>query len=288
MALKLTCINSHGFINGKQNGRLFGNSMKGRRNNIPDFDDLLFESRNREYGAYQLRKRYNSVVIGGLIIASLMGCAAVIIPFLLTPRNEQVVSGGGRYVQVQMDNLEPPREELYVPPAPPPPENTSAQDIVKYIPPEVVDTIVPFEKNQVTMDEVLAHSGEIRVENAGTGFGQDLLAGDGGADTGEPFFLVEVMPTFRGGDLNKFRDWVQKRTNYPQAAIDAKIKGTVFLTFIVEKDGSVSNVTVIKGVHPLIDNEAIKAISESPKWTPGLQRGQPVRVRYQIPLSFIF
>ncbi len=100
--------------------------------------------------------------------------------------------------------------------------------------------------------------------------------------------FVEVMPSFRGGDDNRFREWVQKRTNYPQAAIDAKIRGTVFLTFIVEKDGSVTSVTVIKGVHPLIDNEAVKSISQSPKWAPGLQRGLPVRVRYQIALNFFY
>ncbi len=62
----------------------------------------------------------------------------------------------------------------------------------------------------------------------------------------------------------------------------------MFLTFIVEKDGSVSNVTVVKGVDPLLDDEAVKVISESPKWTPGLQRGEPVRVRYSIPLNFMF
>ena len=96
------------------------------------------------------------------------------------------------------------------------------------------------------------------------------------------------MPSFKGGGLEKFREWVTKRTNYPQAAYDNKIRGTVFLTFIVEKDGSVSNVTVVKSVDPLLDDEAVKAISESPKWTPGLQRGEPVRVRYSIPLNFMF
>ncbi len=96
------------------------------------------------------------------------------------------------------------------------------------------------------------------------------------------------MPSFKGGGFEKFREWVQKRTNYPQEAIDKKVRGKVFLTFIVEKDGSVSNVTVVKGVDPLLDNEAVKAISESPKWEPGLQRGQPVRVRYSIPLNFSF
>ena len=94
------------------------------------------------------------------------------------------------------------------------------------------------------------------------------------------------MPSFRGGDLNKFRDWVQKRTNYPHEAIEEQIEGKVFLTFIIETDGSVSNVTIVKGVDPLIDNEAVKAIQESPKWSPGLQRGQPVRVRYSMALNF--
>ena len=96
------------------------------------------------------------------------------------------------------------------------------------------------------------------------------------------------MPSFKGGGLEKFRAWVQNRTTYPQAAIERKIKGKVYLTFIVEKDGSVSNVTIVKGVDPLLDDEAVKAISASPRWTPGLQRGEPVRVRYSIPLNFSF
>jgi protein TonB len=96
------------------------------------------------------------------------------------------------------------------------------------------------------------------------------------------------MPSFKGGDINKFREWVQKRTNYPQVAIDRKIQGKVFLTFIIEPDGAVSNVTVVKGVDPIIDIEAVKSIQSSPKWSPGLQRGQPVRVRYSMWLSFVF
>ena len=127
---------------------------------------------------------------------------------------------------------------------------------------------------------------DIDTDDVKTGFGDELMANNGGDGSDAPFFLVEVMPTFRGGDVNKFCEWVKRRTNYPQAAIDAKIQGTVFITFIVEKDGSVSNVAILKGVHPLLDNEAVKAISESPRWSPGLQRGQPVRVRYQIPLNF--
>jgi protein TonB len=122
----------------------------------------------------------------------------------------------------------------------------------------------------------------------GTGNPDELAFGQDGTETDEPFFQVEIMPSFKGGDISKFRTWIFNRTQYPQEAIDKKIRGTVFLTFIVEKDGSVSNVTVVKGVHEILDNVAIKAISESPKWTPGLQRGQPVRVRFSIPLNFMY
>jgi len=253
-----------------------------------DLDDLLFEKRNKDYGAYQLRRKYNAVVVGGIITASLLVSAAVILPFLITPREDNVLRGGLSYVQVQMDNLEAPPDEIYVPPPPPPPEGSTIQDIQKYVPPEVVDSIMPLQETPATTDQYLTQVEGEQFVAGGDGIGEDLLTGQSGIDSNEPYFSVEVMPSFRGGDLNKFRDWVQKRTNYPQAAIDNKITGTVFLTFIVEKDGSVTSVTVLKGVDPLLDEASIKAISESPKWTPGLQRGQPVRVRFQIPLNFNF
>jgi len=256
---------------------------------IPDFNDLIFEFRNKDYGAYQLRKRYNSALITGIIVASFLVCCAVIIPFVLNTPDDRILTGGTRYVQMQMDVLEPPEDEFYVPPAPPPPESNRSQEIVKYVPPVVVDTVIPVEQTAASTDEILAHAGDnvIEVEGGGLGYGDDLLSGEGGIPSDEPFFLVEVMPSFRGGDINRFRDWVQKRTNYTQEALDKKIQGRVFLTFIIETDGAVSNVTVVKGVDPLIDNEAVKAIEESPRWSPGLQRGQPVRVRYSLWLNFM-
>ncbi len=272
---------------------------KSDTNDIPDvavskenhdfgFDDIVFENRNKDYGAYQLRRKYHRVVFAGILLSSLIGITAVIVPFLLRPKEEKIVSGRRGSVIISMENLTPPEEQIYVPPAAPPPEPERIQEVVKYVPPVVVDTIFPAELQQVTTEDVLASvEGKIEVAN-GTGFGDGLIDGQGSGETEEAYFQVEVMPSFRGGDLTKFREWVGKRTNYPQAAIDNKIRGTVFLTFIVEKDGSVSNVTVIKGVHPLLDNEAVKVISESPRWSPGLQRGQPVRVRFQIPLSFIY
>ena len=253
-----------------------------------DFDDLLFEKRNKDYGAYQLRKKYNAVVIGGIITASLLVCTLVILPFILTTRNDRIMRGGIKYVKVQMNNLEPPEEKLYVPPPPPPPSATHVDEIVKYVPPVVVDTVPLLEKSLATVDEVLSqqtNSDVTAINSIGTG---DDITGQEGSESDELFVQVEVMPSFRGGDLTKFREWVGKKTRYPQDAYEKKIRGTVFLTFVVEKDGSVSNVTVVKGVYESLDREAEKAISESPKWTPGLQRGQPVRVRFSIPLNFMF
>jgi periplasmic protein TonB len=253
-----------------------------------DFDDLLFQSRNKEYGAYQLRKRYNSVVVTGIIIAIVMVTLAVVLPFIITPRSGVVLNGNRGYAQLELQNLEPPQEEIYVPPSAPPPQAVHVEDIVKYVPPEVVDSVPVQEKAQLSTDEYLNQTTSEVTDVTGTGTGDDLTGGQEGDPSNEPFFLVEVMPSFKGGGLDKFRDWVTKRTNYPQAAYDRKIRGTVLMTFIVEKDGAVSNVTVVKGVDPLLDNEAIKAISESPKWTPGLQRGEPARVRFLIPLNFMF
>jgi protein TonB len=257
---------------------------------VLDFDDLLFEKRNRDYGAYQLRKRYNSVLIASIFLAVFLVSSALVLPFIITPDSDRVFNGGVRYVQVQMENLETPIEEIFIPPPPPPPSSASSQEVVKYVPPVVVDTVLPLEVQQITADEAMLQVEGNELGNIGVvnGTGDDILTGQEGMSTDDAFFMVEVMPAFRGGDINKFREWVQKRTNYPQIAIDNKIQGRVYLTFIIEPNGDVSNVTVVKGVDPIIDIEAVKAIKASPKWSPGLQRGQPVRVRFSMWLSFVF
>lgn len=251
-----------------------------------DFDDLLFEKRNRDYGAYQLRKKYNSVMVACVFIASILVTSSVVLPFIITPATDKVLGGGLSYVHVEMENLDAPVDEIFVPPPAQPPEAARMQEIVKYVPPVVVDSVLPIEPSQAATDEILAQSTSDNIDAHGNGNGDELLSGQDGVDNDDAFFLVEVMPSFKGGNLDKFRDWVIKRTHYPQIAVDNKISGKVFLTFIVEKDGSVSNVTVVKGVDPIIDIEAVRAIQSSPKWNPGLQRGQPVRVRYSMGLSF--
>jgi protein TonB len=261
--------------------------------NVPAFDDLVFEKRNREYGAYQLRKRYNGVLSTGIILATIIFSGIIIIPFVTVPEPQLILGGGSGYVYANLDNLEPPQEQqIYIPPAPPPPDVRSVREVVNYAPPVIVEEVVSFDQTlAIAEDILLSDPDDDGIDLEGFGYSDGYipgLVGDGmGSGSDEPFFFVEVMPAFRGGDLNMFREWVQKRTNYPQQAIQNRIQGRVFLTFIIEPDGSVSNVTVVKGVDPLIDVEAVKAIEASPKWSPGLQRGQPVRVRYSMWLNFV-
>lgn len=102
----------------------------------------------------------------------------------------------------------------------------------------------------------------------------------------EPFFVVEEMPRFKGGDLTDFRSWVISQIEYPQEAAEAEINGVVGFTFIIEKDGSVTNIKILKSPHELLSNEVIRILKKAPKWTPGRQRGRVVRVRYSLPIPF--
>ena len=250
-----------------------------------DFDDLIFEDRNREYGAYQLRKKYNASVIIGLLISVSFACLITIVPFLIERSNEKTVYGGNKYIQVSMTLLEPPKEEYIIPPVPAPPESHKAPEIIKYVAPEIVDTLTPNQMTQISNEEMLSSITDTIPSETGKSSGIDLFA-DFGTGTDDALIFVESMPTFLGGGINKFQEWVKKRTNYPQEAIENKISGIVIISFVIERDGSVSNVTVLKGVNPILDNEAVKVISECPKWSPGKLRGQPVRIRCVFPINF--
>ncbi len=101
-----------------------------------------------------------------------------------------------------------------------------------------------------------------------------------------PFAAVENKPGFNGGDANDFSKWVSENIQYPQAAIDSKIEGRVILQFTVSKEGDVKDVEVLRGVNELLDAEAVRVVSASPKWEAGSQNGIPVAVNYTFPVVF--
>ena len=107
------------------------------------------------------------------------------------------------------------------------------------------------------------------------------------ADESIPYQLVEVKPTFQGGDANQFSRYVNEHLSYPESAKAAGIQGRVTLQFVVNTDGSMSDVKVLRGVHPDLDAEAMRVFNDcKEKWTPGMQNGKPVRVTYTFPIIF--
>ena len=101
-----------------------------------------------------------------------------------------------------------------------------------------------------------------------------------------PFAIVEQKPTFQGGDANTFTKWVFSKIVYPEIAKENGVQGRVTLQFTIETDGSVKNVKVLRGVDSSLDKEAVRVVSSSPKWQPGMQRNKPVRVKYTFPVVF--
>jgi periplasmic protein TonB len=103
----------------------------------------------------------------------------------------------------------------------------------------------------------------------------------------EPIYMrVEEMPQFQGEDANTFREWIKMHTRYPQIAIENGISGSVKVQFSVNQTGQVVDVVVVRPVDPALDKEAIRVISSSPRWTPGRQRGRPVKVQFNFSVYF--
>ncbi len=102
----------------------------------------------------------------------------------------------------------------------------------------------------------------------------------------EIFIIVENMPEFPGGE-SALMEYLAKNTAYPPMAKESGIQGTVYVRFVVEPDGSVSNVTIMRGIGGGCDEEALRVVKNMPRWTPGKQRGKPVRVQFNLPIRFV-
>lgn len=99
------------------------------------------------------------------------------------------------------------------------------------------------------------------------------------------FLVVENMPEFPGGESGMY-NFINKNIEYPRMAKESGISGRVFITFVVEKDGSVTDVQILRGIGGGCDEEAVRVIKKMPRWSPGKQRGKPVRVQYRMPIKF--
>lgn len=162
---------------------------------------------------------------------------------------------------------------------PPPPPEAPKEPVVSDII-DIVDDDVQVDNNILLSSEDLGAAVEIKnyvVEN--TQEEEEI-------EEELPFAIVEKKPTFQGGDQNDFTKWVFNHIVYPEIAKENGVQGRVILQFTVDKDGSVKNVKVLRGVDSSLDKEAVRVVSSSPKWEPGRQRDKPAKVTFVFPVIF--
>ena len=203
----------------------------------------------------------------GLIVA----LALVIWAFAWTPKEVVVEKVDLNKAPVEQEMVEITRQEEQKPQQPPKKaEITVITDML-----EVVknDTKITTEFNFADFDEDVEIVQQVAVE-------EEVIEEE------PPFLVAETMPSFQGGDLNAFRNWVQSKVRYPAIAQETGISGRVVLTFVIEKDGRLTNIQVLQTPDRSLSEEAVRVLQQSPKWSPGKQRNQPVRVKYTLPVDF--
>lgn len=249
---------------------------------IPTFDDVVFENRNKEYGAYQLRKKYNRVVLLATFIGVLVLTLTIVIPYIRASNDARHKVRDANDVIAEMAN-DIQKEEAAPPPPPPPPPPAEQQAVVKYVAPVVVDSVKVEDQSKLMIsdEQVSTTENKAVVEVVEQKVQEEVQE----KEEQQVFVVVEEMPEFPGGEI-ALRNYIAKAIVYPPVAQENGIQGKVFVTFVVNKDGSVSNAKIARGVDASLDQEALRVVSTLPKWKPGKQRGVPVRVSYTVPISF--
>jgi len=251
----------------------------------PAFDDIVFEHRNKEYGAYTLRKKYSRNVIIAMLIAVIIFSTAIITPYLNAKAAERSqAKREERQVIVEMENLDQPTETVAPPPPPPPPAETITA--TRYVPPVVVDSVKPEEVVQLmTADEAIETIQDRDVDEVFEIIEEVREEVQEEEPEPEPFVIVEEMPMFPGGS-DALMIYIAEHTNYPEIAKENNIQGRVFVKFCVTSKGTINQVSIMKGVDPELDKEAIRVVESLPPFIPGKQGGKPVPVWFTVPINF--
>ncbi|HPR30774.1 MAG TPA: energy transducer TonB [Prolixibacteraceae bacterium] len=215
-----------------------------------------------------LENKRNVFVQLGLVIS----LGIVLMAFNLNDTVKSVDTLGDLNAGVIEDEVIPVtrQEEIKPPPPPPPPK---VIEVLTIVDDEVeLDEEFEFESTEAN-DATIIDAVPVIEEDAGDEAEQEV------------FVIVEDMPEFPGGDL-ALRKWIADHIKYPVIAAENGIQGKVYVQFVVDRDGSISNARVARGVDPSLDQEALRVVNNLPKWKPGMQRGKPVRVSFTVPINF--
>lgn len=265
-----------------------------------EWTDLVFEGRNQAYGAYKLRKGTAKRNVWALIIVGL--AAALLYLGLQLQKMAEANKKVENTQAVELAKLNTEKKEAKV----------EKKEIIKQEPEKVVEKVkssVKFTAPIIKKDSEVKEEDEIKldeVQKSDKAVGAYTVEGNdevGGAvlkakeDIAAPeppkhvveetkiFTVVEQMPMFPGGD-GALMGYLRDNIHYPTVAAENGVQGRVVVGFVVERDGSITDVNILRGVDPSLDREAMRVVKSMPKWTPGKQNGSAVRVKYQVPVSF--
>lgn len=252
--------------------------------------DLVFEGKNKRYGAYMLRKesskRHNWATLFIVIIA-LIGFSAPVLIKMVLPKRENIVvtevTTLSNLPQIEKKEIEQPKIEVI----PPPPLKSS----IKFTPPVIKkDEEVKDEEEIKAQKELSSSKASISIADVK---GTDEVHGKDIAELKEivveevrkPFHSVEQMPSFPGGE-DKLFEYLSTNVHYPEIALTNGVQGRVIVRFVVSKTGDITDVEVIRSVDNSCDREAMRVVRAMPRWIPGKQNGEAVPVYYVVPIVF--
>ena len=262
--------------------------------------ELVFDGRNKEYGAYVLRKETgmrnikSMLLVFAVIIAIMAGVAAKVAIENAFPKKVAIET------DVELTKLAEKKEVKVEKKAPVKVEEQKVvekvKSSVKFTPPVIKkdDEVKPEEelKSQEDLNKTNTAIGSFDVKGNDETGGEVLKAKEVIAQPEPPkeeetkvFDVVEVMPTFPGGQQALF-EWLSKNIKYPVVAEENGVQGRVIVTFVVERNGSITDVQVAKSVDPSLDQEAVRVVKAMPHWIPGKQNGSAVRVKFTVPVTF--
>ncbi len=217
-----------------------------------------------------LEGKKNMFFLLGLVVA--LGVTLVAFEWTSKPKKADSL-GTVQTAEVEEEIIPITREQEVKPPPPPPPPKvvevlTIVDDDVKIEDELEIDDTEADDQTVIDVAPVIQTQEEEEEEEA------------------QVFFIVEDMPEFPGGEL-ALRKYIANAIKYPVIAQENGIQGKVYVTFVVDKDGGISDARVARGVDPSLDKEALRVVNTLPKWKPGKQRGKPVRVSYTVPINFV-
>jgi periplasmic protein TonB len=243
------------------------------------FDDILFQNRNKDYGAYLLRKKYPKRLFIAFIISVTFFVLLFVIPYIIFNSPDEVLQESPYFSESMTmppkNTIQPLNEIL--------PELKKLEKKAVYTLPQVVNN----EDDQAST-ELNPDIDKSDTTNNGTstnGSSHGILDGEG-SDNDAIYTFVQEPPSFPGGE-QAMKTFIQRNIVYPKLAIQNKIQGRVYVSFIVEKNGALTSIKIAQGIGAGCDDEALRIIRLMPKWKAGKRQGHEVRVQVSLPLTFI-